>query len=261
MVDIFIPGLRTAFIFFATSVISIFFSIWYAQNRKLPQIRSIPALDAIQEAVGRAAEMGRPLHYTSGVGGLVDQWAPLTVTAMSILGYTAKLAGEAGIVMRYTTNQPYLLPIAEDLIKSGYTIGGHPELYKPEFVHFPGNEQMAMVADIQGYLVREKVAANLMFGAVFWEAVYIMGAGAIIGSMNIAGTPRLWYIPIIITTCDYVMIGDEIYAAAAIVEKNPANIGTIFGQDIIKGIAMGLLVLSVVLISAGTTWFTSLINW
>jgi hypothetical protein len=117
------------------------------------------------------------------------------------------------------------------------------------------------MADVSGYLVREQAAANLLFGAIFWETVVIMGAGSIAGSMNIAGTPRLWYIAIIICTCDYAMIGDEIYAAAALVEKNEENIGTILGQDLIKFTTILLGLLAIILRTAGTDLFTQLISW
>jgi hypothetical protein len=243
------------------SIALIYYSIRQARTGKPPSIRRIAALDAIEEAVGRCAEMGRPLHFSTGTGGLTNQWAPLTVAALSLLGHTAKLAGEKGIDMRYATTQPYLIPIAQDLIKTGYTAAGSSEMYRDDMAYFVGQDQKALMADVSGYLVREKAAANLLFGAIFWETVVIMGAGSVAGAMNIAGTPRLWYIAIILCTCDYAMIGDEIYAAAAIVEKSAANAGTIRGQDYIKIITLILVIASIVLTTIRTGLFSQIIGW
>ena len=45
-------------------------------------IRKIPGLDAIEEAIGRATEMGRPVHYCPGIGGISAVEAPQTFRAL-----------------------------------------------------------------------------------------------------------------------------------------------------------------------------------
>ena len=43
-----------------------------------PKIRRLAGLDAIEEAVGRATEMGAPVHFSPGIGNISDDSAPQT---------------------------------------------------------------------------------------------------------------------------------------------------------------------------------------
>ena len=49
------------------SALSLFF-IWRARKGYTFNLQRLPAVEAIEEAIGRAVEMGRPVHYTTGMG-------------------------------------------------------------------------------------------------------------------------------------------------------------------------------------------------
>ena len=64
----------------------------HKQGKKLPPIRRIPALDAIEEGIGRAEEMGRPVHYCPGhTGRLSGEFGPAILAALNIYKYTVGL--------------------------------------------------------------------------------------------------------------------------------------------------------------------------
>ena len=65
-------------------------------------VRPIPGFDAIEEAVGRAAEMGKPVHFTPGFGGLVAA----TFAGLEVLGYVAKLSAQYDVRLIVTVSQP-----------------------------------------------------------------------------------------------------------------------------------------------------------
>jgi hypothetical protein len=218
-------------------------------------------MEALDEVVGRAAEMGSSVHYSTGVGSLHDQYAPMTTAGLSILGEVAALCGKYAVPLRYTCVRSYIIPIAEDLIKAGYVSGGNPEMFDVNMVVYTGEEQRAFMSSVMGHLMRDRPATNMIFGATFWETIIQLGTGAVAGCVNLGGTPRLYYLPIVICCCDYFLIGEELYTAAAVVDKSPPQLGSVFGQDLIKLGAMILILLSVILISAGTDWFGRLQNW
>ena len=58
---------------------------------KLPSMRPIAGLDALTTVVGRATEMGKPVHYSTGRGALHDEFAPQTMAGLNILSHVAKL--------------------------------------------------------------------------------------------------------------------------------------------------------------------------
>jgi hypothetical protein len=74
----------------ATTLVSL-----YAGNRGwYRKLRRIPVLEVINEAVGRAAEMGRGVIFStdSGSGGLNSDSASYHLAGLNTLGYVANLA-------------------------------------------------------------------------------------------------------------------------------------------------------------------------
>jgi len=67
----------------------------------------------------------------------------------------------------------------------------------------------------------------------------------------VAGCPDPVQIPFFIATCDYVVIGDEYYAASAYLTREPTLTGSLVGQDISKAVLVGLVIVGTVL----ATWF------
>ena len=74
------------FVLLLASLGIIGYSISAANKGKKIEIRPIAGFDAIPEAVGRAAEMGRPVHYTPGWAGLVAA----TFAGLEVLGEVTK---------------------------------------------------------------------------------------------------------------------------------------------------------------------------
>ncbi|MBE0633051.1 hypothetical protein IH574_00640 [Candidatus Bathyarchaeota archaeon] len=60
-------------------------------KKKLPQFRRLSGLDALPEMVGRAAEMNRPVHFTTGLGDLTSTVAPQLVAGLAVLAHVAEL--------------------------------------------------------------------------------------------------------------------------------------------------------------------------
>jgi len=63
-------------------------SVLLAQRGRAMFIRRIPGLTAIEEAVGRATEMGRPILFSPGLDGINI----VTLQALAILTYIIRLA-------------------------------------------------------------------------------------------------------------------------------------------------------------------------
>lgn len=254
MSQVFASGLLLLMIAF------IYYNVKQAEKGNVPQIRELPTVEAISEVVGRAAEMGSSVHYSTGGGGLTDQYAAMTISALEIMGEVAKVCGEMGVEFRYTCSKSQLVPIAQDLIKAGYIQAGNDAMYHDGMVVYVGEQQRALMAECLSYMLNEKPAGNMMFGAGFWETEVIMGAGAVVGAMQIGGTPRLYHAPTFVMTCSYALIGEELYVAGALVGKADKDLGAIKGVDWFKFVCLGLIGLSAILSTAGSTLFQYLLS-
>ncbi|MEO7717125.1 MAG: DUF6754 domain-containing protein [Capsulimonas sp.] len=204
--------------------------IMLAQRGMVPTIRRIAGLNAIDEAVGRATEMGRPVVMIPGVAGLGVE----TLQALSIFGYIARSVAKFGNRTILPTADPVLTGIAEETIRDAYSEVGRPELLEPDDVHYLTSSQFAYASGVAGILVRERAAASFLFGLFYAESLIFAEVGQQVGAVQVAGTPSTTQIPFFIAACDYVIIGDEFYAASAYLSRNATLLGSIAGQDYCK---------------------------
>ncbi|MCR6624036.1 MAG: hypothetical protein NDF58_05675 [archaeon YNP-LCB-024-027] len=235
-------GLYFSFTLLVIAIALYIFFIKYTVKRGvLPKIRRIPGLDAIDEAIGRAVETGRPIFYSTGVGGLSGDVMPQTLAGLSLLNYVARKAAEYKASLTYLAAVPAIVPIAEDIFKSAFR-----ENYRPEqILYIP--TQTALMATVMGIYEREKPAANFLLGALYWETIILAEAGARAGAIQVGGTGRLYQVPYVVSLCDYGLIAEELLVAGAYVSKELSQLGSVIASDIIRAIVIGLSIMAFIL--------------
>ncbi len=197
---------------------------------KGPSIRRIAGLNAIDEAIGRATEMGRTVLMVPGIDGLTIP----TLQAMSIFGYITRKIASFGNQCVMTTADSSVTGVAREVIREAYVDAGRPELFNSEDVRFLSDSQFSFASGVAGLISREKPAASFLFGAFYAESLIITEVGQRSGAIQVAGTSQTTQLPFFIVTCDYVILGDEFYAASAYISRSPTLLGSIVGQDYCK---------------------------
>jgi hypothetical protein len=223
-------------------------TILMARRRQL-FIRRIQGLTAIDEAIGRATEMGRPMVCTTGLGGKQGGIEIVSLQALSIVSYIVRSSARFGTRAIVPVYDSQMLPVTEEAIRDAYTAEGRPEMYNPDDVRFLSTNQFAYAASVAGMIWREKAAANFLFGYYYAESLILAETGQQVGAIQVAGTPTTTQIPFFIAACDYVIIGDEFYAASAYLSREPTALGSLVGQDIVKGILIAIIVLGSALVT------------
>ena len=95
-----------------------------------------------------------------------------------------------------------------------------------------------------------------------FDALMYAEAGNQVGAIQVGGTAAITQIPFFVAACDYALIGEEIYAAAAYLTKDPIRVATIVAQDWGKFFVTGLLVVGVLLQTfGGVEILNSILNW
>jgi hypothetical protein len=216
------------------------------------RIRRLPALDAIEEAVGRAVEMGRPVFDIFGMGDFTSIYATQTVAGLSILGYVARLCARLGAKLYSPQASVQVMPVAIEIVRDSYRAEGKlEELDIDEQLPYFSGTQFAWASGIIGMAARMRPAANIMIGPFWAESMMFAETFHRVGSMQIAGTARLYQIPFFAAVADYVLIGEEIFAAGAYVSKDPLQAGSIVAQDWYKLVAIILGVVGALLATGG----------
>jgi len=222
-----------------------------AQRGRKFTIRRIPGLSAIDEAVARAAEMGRPILTSFGLGALNSQEGVVTLQALGITSVIAEGAARFGSRVILPVRIPAMMPLAEEAMRDAYVRGGRPDSFRSEDVLFLSDRQFAFAAGMAGIINREKVASIFLFGTFYAESLIIAENGNRVGAIQVAGTPSTTQVPFFIASCDYVLIGDEFYAATAYLTRQPTLVGAIVGQDWCKLLLLVLIVVGALLTTLG----------
>lgn len=226
----------------------------------IPEIRKIAGLEALDEAIGRATEMGRPVFFFPGLAGVTGSYGAATIASFAMLGHVAKRAAQYDTRLIDANVDPYVHPIAEEIIRQAYLEAGRPDAFNPDDVRFLSPEQFAATAAILGIFRREKPAANILFGAFWAESMILAENGAQIGAIQIGATATTHQMPFFVAACDYALIGEEMYAASAYVSKEPVLTGTVVGQDWARIATFALIVVGTILIQFGNETIKSILG-
>lgn len=207
-------------------------------------IRRIAGLEAVDEAVGRATEMGRPVLFLTGSA---DIDAISTIASLNVLGEIAKKTAEYGTTLRVPNCRPIVYTVSREVVKGAYTEKGRPDAYDPESVFFLVENILAYATAVCGIMSRDKPAANFLLGNYGGESLILAETGASTGAIQIAGTDSTTQLPFFVVACDYTLIGEELYAASAYLSREPLSVGALKGQDWGKFVFMVFLVVATVL--------------
>jgi Domain of unknown function (DUF6754) len=248
---------RTAVLIFVIffSAVIILYTRWARMGRKL-FIRKIPGLDAVEEAVGRATEMGRPVLFVPGIEELDSIQ---TVAAVSILGRIARITAQYDTPLIVPVNYPLILAAGQEVVQNSYIEMGKKDAYNKDIVRYVAGEQFALAAAINGIMMRERPAANILMGAFYAESLLLTETGNIAGSIQIAGTAEPEQLPFFICSCDYTLMGEELYAASSYLSHEPLLLGGLKGQDLVKIILVIAILVGTILTTFSIgDWFQSL---
>ena len=246
-----IPMLIASLIF--GLLVSIFIQL--ARKGKNLYIRPIAGIEEIDNAIGRATEMGRPILFCPGLSGIGDV---ATLAGLSILSRVAQKAAEYDTRILVPCRDYIVLPIAQEIVREAHSLAGRPDSFDKNNVFFVSEQQFAYVAGVNGIMVREKTATNFYMGMFWAESLIMTETGNQTGAIQIAGTDAATQIPFFITTCDYTLIGEELYAASAYMSRQPLMLGTLKAQDYTKFIILMFLVFGTLFSTFG---ITTIIDW
>ena len=231
-----------------------------AKKGKVLYIRPMPAVLALPELVGRAEEMGKPIHFTSGQCG-ISGWSGATAPVLSgllVLGEISRLSAITDTHVIATFAQPELLPIAEEIMQSAAMKAGNETFISD--ARYISTEPRSYISGAIGIIAREEVAGNVVLGMIGEEALPLLDAGLSVGAMQIGGSASDSNAPWFVTACDYFVFGEEILATAAYLEDDPTIKASVVGEDWVKLLLIGVLVLGSIFATFGSQLLSGIIG-
>jgi hypothetical protein len=219
----------------------------------IPAIRKIAGLEAIEEAIGRAAETGRPVFFTPGAGSVASASSAIdTMSAVEVLAHVSDLTAKYNLDLMVGTSQADTHTIADQTVREAYSRAGQSDAYKPEMVQFLSPQQFGFAGACAGYFERERPAAIFLLGWFAAETVTLAEAAALSGAIVIGGMVRYVQLPSLLVSCDYTLIAEELYVAGAYLSKQPVKMACIRAQDYGKLAAITLIAVGAVMATVGS---------
>jgi hypothetical protein len=219
-------------------------SVYLARGRRF-YVRPLPGVQAIDDALGRATEMGAPVMYLTGWGG--DLARPTTMASLTILSHVARRTAAFGTPLLFPSHDPVVASAAQDTIQQGYAAGKRPELYNSSDVAFVTQSQLGYAAAVDGIMSRRKPGAVFLLGSFEGEALILAETAHNVGAVQISGTDSTIQLSFFLVACDYTLIGEELFAASGYLSGDPLILGAVRGQDVLKIIIVTVLLIGAVL--------------
>jgi len=237
-----------------TAVAAVLFAavlVWFIRRARRGGsifIRRIAGLEAVDEAVGRATEMGRPILYCPGLDPMEEV---ATVASVNILGQVARRAGQYETRLIMPNRDPIVMTVAQEVVREALTEVGRPDLYDPNDIYYTTQSQFGYAAAVCGTMMRERPATNFFIGHFYAESLVLAETGNATGAIQIAGTDADSQLPFFICSCDYVLIGEELYAGSVYLSREPLLLGALKGQDAAKAMILFSLLAGTILALLG----------
>ena len=230
-------------------------------DRKL-FIRRVAGLDAIEDAVGRSTEMGKPVVASYGWAfQSFDYW---TVAGLTILSHIATLCAKNNtriIVPTGGSDGSYIVrPVAVEIVKNAFEAQGKIERFDENDMPFLSGSQFAMGTGYAGILLSERPGSMVLAGSSAADAMMIAEVSNQVGAITITAPTYIGNVAALACASDYVMIGEEAIAAGAYLSNNPAQLASIRMQDIYKFIGIGFILISWVITAFGSNILTQILN-
>lgn len=236
-------------------VVILVYTKWAKSGKEL-FIRKINGLDEVEEAVGRATEMGKPVLFIPGLQE-IDEIE--TIAGISILGRVARITARYDTPLLVPVRYPMVLAAGQEVVQQAYIEEGKSDSYNKDIVRYVAGEQFAFTATVNGMMIRTRPATNIYMGAFFAESLLLAETGNAAGSIQIAGTAQPAQLPFFIAACDYTLMGEELYAGSAYLSREPLLLGGLKGQDWMKILLIILILIGIITTSFGFwDWYLTL---
>ena len=197
-------------------------------------IRRLPALDRIEEVVGRAAEMGKPAMFVAGND------TPESGSTMAAFAVFESVANYA-VVTQTEVVVPVQVPLVDVVLRSSlrniFTLAGRPELFNEDEVSYEVDNQPAYIGIVGDSMETHSPASIFYFGDFTYESMVYTEMGNNIGAVQVAGCENPKQTAFFIVGCDYCLIGEELFAAGAYLKRDVIQMATLLAQDRIKILA------------------------
>lgn len=209
-------------------------------------LRPLDGYAALRIQSGKAVEQGRGVHFSLGRGALSGQAAATSISALSALDYLTEDGCASDAPPLITAGDGTLFVAGQDSLRGAYDDASRMEDYQPNLVQFLSAEQFSMTyaAGASAAVNMGDLGSNLMLGRIGPEIAIVTEAAERLKMEQVIGTDDPTALAVATVVTDKVLLGEELLAAGAYLERKPAQIASVQLQDIIRVTAIVIILLA-----------------
>jgi hypothetical protein len=212
----------------------IFYFVRQIKTGQEIHLRHIPALDRLPHLMSQAVESGQKIHVSLGTGGVTDATTATTLAGLAVLDHLAERGCGSGAPPLVTVADPMVLPAAQDSLRRAYHRHGRPGDYRGTQVEMVAPQPTIYGLGASTRLGRKETAANVMLGSFGPEALLLAEPTAQSGIPQVAGTDDPQAMAMLMAAADDPIIGEELYAVPAYLNRKPAHLASLRAQDLMR---------------------------
>lgn len=224
------------------------------------ELRMLAPVEAISDGIDRCKEMGKPVYLTIGCyAQLTGQYAPMTISAINIQRYAARLAIRRDVEPWFMVPMiPEALPLIDGVYREVAVAEGKPEAYKPENIQWFGQLEAGYSCGAAGIASRIRAGTAVCAGAMSGTGdIAPTAANRTVGALMIGGNARYTHQGVYSIWYDYTLWTSDVYAAGAYCSGDPNLLSSILAQDILTWMCVAIaLVGAVVGLGVGVEWMS-----
>jgi len=256
--QLFFTGRMMQFFFVLLLGVITYLFYQYGKAGRTWEIRPLEGLDAVEEGIGRSAEMGRSILVLPGISNLQNAQ---TVAGLTMYGEVTERAAKIGIDTHTIMTSTEAVTVAEAIARDAFQRAGRPEMYSPgQYVRWYGGGQFVYAVGAAGHIMEMKPALLIYMGYFLADVIVTAETGSRVGAVSIGSTTDQSATPLMGMFCDYLLIGEEMYAASAEITRDPLAIATLAGEDWMKILLLGLMVVGVLANMVGNNFIWTLLG-
>jgi len=241
----------------ALLIVLLFSNVVRAEGGWRPRARRVAAVDAIDEAVRRAAAAGRPLLFVPGLRDVDDLQ---TEAGIDLLGEVARRCARAGARLRVRVAFPLAFALAEDVVRRAYESEGRLDALDADVVELLAPDPTAAAATVMGGMRRDQPAADVLAGGFASEALLLVENGAAAGAFQVAGSANLPALPFLVVSADHTLVGEELFGAGPVLSDDPRRLATRRVTEIAIVLLVAAVLIGCALETAGIHGFSAFLG-
>ena len=224
-------------------ILMLIFTFWGTDNPRRA-LRSIPAFKQLHRMIELSVEDGSRLHISMGRSGILGPEAAAAFAGLTLLRQAADIAADSDQPPIATTGEGTVMLLAQDLLRNRYRRLGIPDSEQTTLVQTTGLTPFSYAAGVLPLILDRKVSSSAMAGSFGEEAGLITSAAQTSGSFSFGTSDSLTGQAIYFASAEQPLLGEELFATGAYMKAGPTHQASLRAQDILRWVAVALLIIT-----------------